>query len=652
MCVDCIGGMDSLLVLVSASLVSYKLFKSKKDRQLPAVVLQEPLGEAFVATATEQTIDAPPPDVLGADVQSEPAAVDIPSFLLNTRPATMSLPSVAETPIRRLAATDDDGTGVQEFDEHFFPQDSKSTGRFVVRSPWMRAVETSQNAPSRTERESVHPSAEHDRDDVRGTIIPGVVREREAQQAAQTLSKLKTFERPVTEEWTATGENRGLHPIKRYHKFLLSDQPVLELPEGPKGSFACGASKSATGRGLDNDRRELHVEQTGVPTSSFGIGIPRASFQLDPSNAEYWEIDKHVASASRGPAEAGGNTCLLQKSFTLKHDENFDFLDVTDKANLCTRNLPLSTTDAGSSVNFAKASCTLAHDEGLDLMVVTQNAGISKTHMPPASGDAVKASFTLAHDSGLDLQAVTSNCNRSKTNLPHGEGPGAAEMKTKDVRVAVPSVIGAKGGVRQKHKDKSSVVKSISQKEDIAASTQQMARTSGAKASRPSAASKSAEHQHADGRLAEEEGAKDASVRGAPLTRKAADTSRFQEKPSAGTNNQFSLDNSKDTINSTPFTSKNFTAPQSKTLPSGLRVAPTASLSLSQKEVSLKKGTDGLADMLSMGRNKAVPTVKTANLSEKEPDQKDQKLKSFVLSRTNRGVDVANPYSRPRPLLQ
>lgn len=647
MCVDYISGMDSLLVLVSASLVGYKLFRSKQDRQTPAVVLQEHVGQAFDTTE----------DALGADARPKQAKepkqakqtppqdeVDMSHLLLSTRPATMNLPMVAETHLRRLNATDDDGTGVQQFNEQFFPQDTKSTGQSVAMSPWMRAIETSQNAPAKTEKESVHPSAVHDRDDIRGTTIPSFVREREAQQAAQTLSNLKTFQSPVAAEWTANGENRGLHPIKRYHKFLLSDQPVVELPEGPRGSFASGAGRSALGSNLDNDRRELHVEHMGAPAASFGIGIPEASFQLDASNAENWNIDNHVASASRGPVEAGSNTFMLQESFTLAHDENFDVLDVTDKANLSTRNLPLSTTDAGKNTSLAKASLTLAHDECLDLLAVTHNSGMTKTHMPSAPGESVKSSFTLAHDRQLDLGAVTSNSNRSKTNLPHGDGPGAAEMKAKDISVAVPSVVGAKGGVRHKHTDKSSVVKSISQKEDIAASTQRMAMTSGAKASRPSAASKSAEHLHADGKFAEEESSKGATIRGAPLTRKAADTSRFEQEAST--------DNSKDTINSTPFTSRNFTAPQSKTLPSGLGVAPTASLTLSQKEMSLKHGTDGLADMLSMGRNKAVSTVKTVNLSEKEPDQKEQKLKSLVLNRTNRGVQVANPYNRPRPLLQ
>jgi len=134
-----------------------------------------------------------------------------------------------------------------------------------------------------------------------------------------------------------------LHPIKRYHKFLLSDQPVVELPEAPRGNFASGAGKSSLAANLYNDRRELHVQHTGVPTASFRVGIPEASFDLDASNAEHWQIDAHVASASsRAPVDSGSNSALIKQSFTLAHDESFDILEVTDKSNLSSANLPRS----------------------------------------------------------------------------------------------------------------------------------------------------------------------------------------------------------------------------------------------------------------------------------------------------------------------
>lgn len=164
-------------------------------------------------------------------------------------------------------------------------------------------------------------------------------------------------------------------------------------------------------------------------------------------------------------------------------------------------------------------------------------------------------------------------------------------------------------------------------------------------ASKPRAAAAKPEHEHAESTFTEEETS--TRVRGAPHTRKAVDTSTFQQD-----SNQFSLDNSKDAINGTPFTSTNYVAPRAKNLPAFLGVAPTASLTLSQKELSLKPSAEGLTDMLSMGRNKNVARVKTNNLSEKEPEQKETKLRSVVLNRTNRGVVVANPYNRPRPAIQ
>lgn len=698
--------MDSLLVLLSASLVGYKIIKSKEQKHTKLTPRLEPLVEEDPLGGGLATEDYNHYEVVGAPqqpVQSQPpldaAEEGIPAFLLNTRPSSNSVPQIAEVAIQRLPAADDDGNGVKDFNEQFFPQDSKSTGQSVVRSPWMRAVETSQNAPSKTERESVHPSQDHDKDDIRGSTIPTILREREAHQASQTMSRFKNFELPITEEWTATGENRGLHPIKRYHKFLLSDQPVVELPDGPRGNFAAGAGKSSLGSNLDNNRRELHVQHTGVPTASFKVGIPEASFELDASNAEHWQIDAHVASASRAPVDAGSNTALIKQSFTLAHDESFDILAVTDNLNLCSTNLPRSAVESASEntalINqsftlahdegfdllavadksglskthipssageqssksaLMKESFTLAHDGGLDLLTVTENSGLSKAHMPSTTGEMcsksalMKESFTLAHDGGIDVKAVTQNSNVSKTHLPPGEGPAVADMKTREKGVRTPSVVGAKGGTIHKHVDKTSKFKSVAQKENLAANAQRLTMTAGAKASKPSAASKAAEHEHTEGTLAEEETS--SRVRGAPHTRKAADISTFERK-SGQSANQFSLGNSKDTINSTPFTSKNFVAPQDSSLPSFLSVAPTASLSLSQKEVSLKEqGGGGFADMLSMGRNKTVARVKTNNLSEKEPEQKETKLRSVVLNRTNRGVVVANPYNRPRPVIQ
>lgn len=663
--------MDSLLVLVSSCLVAYKIIDSKRQRhadekQVELVPVLQPAddesddeSDAPEALTTAdfqhfQTLGALQQQAKPAPPQPPPAERPdpaIPAFLLSTRPPTMSHPSVAEVRPTRLPAEKDDGTGVQEFNEQFFPQDTKSTGRSVSKAPWMRAIEASQNAPPKTEREEPHPSADHDRDDIRRTSIPAMLRVREQQQAAQIISKFKNFESPVTREWTANGENRGLHPIKRYHKFLLSEQPVLELPEGPKGNFASGADKPSLASELDNNRRELHVQQTGIPAASFRVGMPDASFDPDASNAEHWNIDDHVASAARAPVNSGSNTALVNRSFTLTHDERMDTLAVTDRANLSKANLPRSDIDESAHPALQKASFTVAHDENLDLHAVRNESGISRTNLPYSAEHSncnsvlVKASFELPHDGSVDVMVMRADCNQSKTHLPSKEDAPVPVMATVERSLATPSVVGATGGVLKRHMDKTSEVRSVAQKENLSFKTHELSTASGKVASKPRAAATKQEHSQKESTLTEEETS--ARVRGAPHTRKAVDTSTFQQG-----SNQFSLENSRDVINSTPFTSTNYAAPQAKNLPALVGVAPTASVTLSQKQHSLKPSSGGLTDMLSMGRNKNVARVKTDNLSEKEPEQRETKLRSVVLDRTNRGVVVANPYNRPRPVMQ
>ena len=653
--------MDSLLVLLSSSLVAYKIIDSKRKRcvgekqvELAPMIHPQTLTNADAPDTPETltTADYEHFEAVGAAQPAPPQREpSVPAFLLSTRPATMSHPQVAELRPQRLTEREDDGTGVQQFNEQFFPQDTKSTGQSVNKTPWMRAIEASQAATPKTEREEAHPSADHDRDDIRGISIPAMLRVRDQQQAAQTISNFKNFESPVTEEWTANGENRGLHPIKRYHKFLLSDQPVLELPEGPRGNFASGADKPSFASELDNNRRELHVQHTGIPAASFRVGIPDASFDLQASNAEHWRIDAHVSSASRAPVDSGSNTALINQSFTLTHDEQMDTLAVADRANLSKANLPRS--DINQSVNPAlvKTSFTGAHDENLDLAAIREKSGISRANLPTCAEHSnlnsalVKASFRLPHDGGVDLMSVRENSNQTKTHLPPTEAPPVPDMATAERGVATPSVVRATGGIRKKHKDKSSEIRSVSQKENLTFKAHELSTASGKKASKPQSASRASEHEHTEGTLAEEETS--SRVRGAPHTRKASDTSKFKESKS-----QFSLENSKDKINTTPFTSTNFVAPKAQGVPAFLSVAPTASMSLSQKELSLKPSSGGLTDMFSMGRNKNVTSVKTNNLSEREPEQKETKLRSVILNRPNKGVVVANPYNRPRPTIQ
>jgi len=53
-----------------------------------------------------------------------------------------------------------------------------------------------------------------------------------------------------------------------------------------------------------------------------------------------------------------------------------------------------------------------------------------------------------------------------------------------------------------------------------------------------------------------------------------------------------------------------------------------------------------------MGRNRSVSKVKSGNLPSGKVEQKEAKLRSVVVDRTTRGVVLANPYSKPRPIIQ
>ncbi len=569
--------MDTALVLLSTGLVGYKYLESKQKAVKisptvePIVEMEpelRPVGEArtledfkhFEEIVTDHT-----PRVEKVQPETQMTDADLPKYIASVRNAT-----VMEKPLKKLPASKDDGTGVKDFGDQFFPQDSKSTGNHSLgKTPWMRALEVVSNAGPREEKELVHPSEETDKDDIYGKDIPAIMRERERHQAKTTISNFKQFEKPIEEEWTANGEGRGLHPIKRYHKFLLSDQPVVELPEGPRGNFASGANRSSLASNLNNNKGEIHVSHTGPATGpTTKTGIPPASFKLDASNAEGYLLEKHIGANARGPVNANSNNDLIQKSFTL------------------------------------------AHDDRINTLPITKGAGIDRTHV----------------------------------EQPVGRSNG--ELATRERGVATPAVVGAAGGVRHGHVDKNSDFKTTTGKENLSADSQRLTASAGKKSMTPAFVS-NAEHAHAEKTFAEEERSA-TNIRGAPLLRKAADVSQFNGE------SQFSLENSKDTINENPFTSKNFAAPQNKTLPSFLRIAPTASISLSGKDLTLKSGDSamsGVTDLMGLGRGSRVSTIKTSNLSEKKPEEKETKLRTVMINRTTRGVSVSNPYSNPRPMI-
>ena len=241
-------------------------------------------------------------------------------------PAVTPEPTAAVTPAQShevvlgsgIIAQDDDDAFLQE---QFFPQDTRNTGgHSVTQKPWMRAGDQ-YNIP-KSEIEKAFPTID-DRDDIHGiSSIPQRMREIESKTRTVPRWKEKQFESPIEPEMTATGEGRGFHPMKRYHKFLLSENPLLELPEGPRGNFVTGAGKSALKSDLRNDKSELTVEHTGIPAvvASFKVGNLESTREFAPSNAEGYNMEKFTGASSRAPVVKS----LVQPSFSVAHDESID----------------------------------------------------------------------------------------------------------------------------------------------------------------------------------------------------------------------------------------------------------------------------------------------------------------------------------------
>lgn len=352
--------MDSLMVLIAGGLVVQKYISDKRSTVLRGsdenTVMIEELPEAPEERAPRglDVSSADIPDtrdvVLPLTSTENPPVTNVPvlgnvlahtetlgtggppdTAFASARPPTVHLPRFAENDFHRA----DESTNPY-FNEQFFPQDTKNIAPSVTSKPWMRAMENAYNKP-REETVADFPT-KADRDDANGISlnIPKKVREFEMHQAARTVpvSSEKQHELPVEAlNFTGGGERRGFHPVNRYHKFLLSDNELIDAPEAPRGNFAGGAGKSSRASNLDNTRGELDVYHTGVPTSSFfRADGPEPSFELDPSNAESWELVEHIMVGQRGPVDKTSNG--IAHSFVVAHDENLDTFETKANSNL------------------------------------------------------------------------------------------------------------------------------------------------------------------------------------------------------------------------------------------------------------------------------------------------------------------------------
>ena len=396
--------MDSVLIAVATSLIAHKYVSSRKRASAAPQDVQdlEPVGASYSDFA------------LGAEGESGTSEVT-GSYALNGRPASMSVPMLSETPLRRQDPEEQEGGG--GFQEQFFPQDTRATGFSVTQKPWMIAVQNSEKPP-RTEKEAAFPT-ESDREDIHKTDIPSKMRNFDSLHTQRTIprSKEKQFESPVEGISTQNeggGGLRGQRQLQRYHKFLLNEQPRVEFNAGPRGNFS-GANKSGVSNEghHDNSRQELVVDHSGVPVAaSFKVGIPDASFELEGSNAESWSIDKHtIPAGSRGPVEQ--NYSVLP-SFKVAHDDAVESFHVSQNASLSK-----SLTPKSSSVNRDTSDFK---DATIDSQTVLGAPGGSRLEAANTEHTVVKHK---AKDELLALGASKVDLGSSSKS----SGPGALKMK-------------------------------------------------------------------------------------------------------------------------------------------------------------------------------------------------------------------------------
>ena len=173
--------MDSLLVLLATGLVAHKYVGLRKSTDVKR--RQEDVRDELYVDVHDELHDQLQDDNVHHNVHDDNVHDDVQddvhddvqyeavgnardrgqvtgSYALNGRPGSMSVPRIAETVLQKAR----DGDSTQNFQEQFFPQDTRATGFSVTQKPWMRAVDDA-NKPPRTEQEATFPTKE-DRQDI------------------------------------------------------------------------------------------------------------------------------------------------------------------------------------------------------------------------------------------------------------------------------------------------------------------------------------------------------------------------------------------------------------------------------------------------------------------------------------------------------
>lgn len=351
--------------------------------------------------------------------------------------ATSSSPTPIPLGVRTLKTDDTGNVGYDDArynEQYSHPQDPNPN---VSAKPWMRMV----NAPYKPKEEIVSeiPGPQ----DVFGRNMNSRVKKMESDFAASTVpvTSEKQFDRPVEQIATGNGSAVGFHigAGRRYHKFILNDQPTIESEGGPKGAFSGASGSHVKGDYRTvTQRSSLKHESMGPPMA---VGVPQSSapvpsFEITPAHLETYRLDNHLAKGMRAPVQASASTDEV--TFRGARDEKFDVLHTSlvtggerfatgasgyrdAKIHVPLNNDPLKTYDQRVVPNFKIAKASDYQDQRVtarQMMIPEMSQNVSalrKDKKPPVSASTTNKNVRVV----IDTDAVKSGAGlRGSTCLP------------------------------------------------------------------------------------------------------------------------------------------------------------------------------------------------------------------------------------------
>ena len=397
-----------LLVLSACGLVANQYMRVKCK---PVVSCNKP--------ATEEDFDE---EIQQQQQQQQPVGAAADTTTPERHHYTGPSPAPIPLGVRTLKTdnTGDIGYDDARYDEQYLhPQDPNPN---VSEKPWMRMA----NAPYKPKEEIVSeiPGPQ----DVFGRNMNSRVKKMESDFAASTVpvTSEKQFDRPIEQISTGNGSAIGFHigAGRRYHNFLLNDQPTIESDGGPRGAFSGASGSHVKGDYRTvTQRSSMNHESVGPPMA---VGVPQSSapvpsFEITASHLETYRMDDHLAKSSRAPVQASASTENV--SFRGAHDEKFEVLQTSlvtggerfatgasgtrdAKLHVPLNNDPLATYDQRVVPNFKIAKASDYQDQQItarQMMIPEMSQNVSalrKDRKPPVSGSTTnkRISFALKTD--------------------------------------------------------------------------------------------------------------------------------------------------------------------------------------------------------------------------------------------------------------